>query len=89
MEKYVNAQNVLPEELVKEIQKYVNGKYVYIPQTTRKEWGCSTGIREELTTRNNDIFQKYTEGVKISQLAEIYSLSEDRIKSIIYERRME
>ena len=28
---YINAKAVLPEELIKEIQKYVNGISLYIP----------------------------------------------------------
>lgn len=28
--KYVNAQNVLPEELIKTIQEYMDGEFLYI-----------------------------------------------------------
>ncbi|WP_443659233.1 hypothetical protein [Clostridium algidicarnis] len=28
--KYVNVQTVLPDSLIKEIQKYINGEYIYI-----------------------------------------------------------
>ena len=34
--KYQNAQAILPEELVKELQNYVQGTYIYIPEISRK-----------------------------------------------------
>ena len=33
---YVNAEEVLPEDLIREIQKYVDGKVLYIPRKTVK-----------------------------------------------------
>ena len=29
--KYINANVILPEKLIEEIQKYIQGKYIYIP----------------------------------------------------------
>ncbi len=29
--KYINANMILPEKLIEEIQKYIQGKYIYIP----------------------------------------------------------
>ncbi len=29
--KYVNADVIFPEDLLKEVQKYAHGKFVYIP----------------------------------------------------------
>lgn len=38
--KYRNASHVLPDKLVKEIQKYVNGEAIYIPKPDeKKKWG--------------------------------------------------
>ena len=39
--KYINADIILPEELLKEVQKYVQGGMVYIPKPEglRKKWG--------------------------------------------------
>ena len=34
---YTNAGFVLPEALIREIQRYVNGISVYIPQVKRKK----------------------------------------------------
>jgi Mor family transcriptional regulator len=89
MKNYINAKKVLPDELVKEIQKYVNGQYLYIPQSTRQQWGQNSGIREELKNRNSDIHQRYLEGIPIHTLAEIYNLSQERIRGIIYEKQMD
>lgn len=46
MKKYVNAKNILPSELVEEIQKYIDGSHIYIPQKSRKSWGSNTGIKK-------------------------------------------
>lgn len=37
---YINGKEVLPEELLKEVQKYFRGGIMYIPDTekTRKLW---------------------------------------------------
>lgn len=86
MKKYVNARDVLPEKLIKEVQKYVKGQHIYIPQTERKKWGTDTGIREELKKRNEKIFSLYNGGKSISQLADMYHLSEERVRGIIFER---
>lgn len=39
--KYVNAMEVLPKELISEIQKYVEGNIIYIPNKSgkRTRWG--------------------------------------------------
>ncbi|NIK79515.1 Mor family transcriptional regulator [Paenibacillus castaneae] len=87
MKKYVNAKDILPEHLIKEIQKHVRGKHIYIPQTERQTWGEATGIREELNERNAEIVKKYKSGFTISQLVDLYSLSEDRVRRIIYDRQ--
>lgn len=39
--KYVNAISVLPDYLVEELQKYVQGSYIYVPSKKgqHKNWG--------------------------------------------------
>lgn len=86
MKKYVNAKDVLPEELIEEIQKYVKGRHIYIPQTERQNWGTSTGIRDEMEQRNEEIVRKYHGGIAITELSKMFNLSEERIRGIIYER---
>jgi len=87
--RYVNARDVLPESLVKEIQKYVTGQHLYIPQTERRDWGSTTGTREELRKRNREIYMKYLAGIRIPTLSEQYRLSEERIRGIVYEHQTE
>ncbi|MDF2720755.1 MAG: hypothetical protein K0Q59_430 [Paenibacillus sp.] len=84
MSKYVNARQVLPESLVKEIQKYVQGTHIYIPSTERKSWGTESGIREELEQRNMEMIVHFRNGYDISRLSELYGLSEERVKAIVY-----
>ncbi len=83
--KYEKAQEVLPEELVKMIQKYVDGKYLYIPRKNEnhKAWGENSGIRTSLKVRNNEIYKKYLSGATINALSEEYYLSEKSIRRII------
>jgi Mor family transcriptional regulator len=86
MKKYINAKDILPDRLIKEIQQYVKGQHIYIPQKERDAWGTSTGIREELEKRNAEIYCRHQEGFSIGQLAAMFNLSEERIRGIIYKR---
>lgn len=86
MKRYKNARDVLPESLIREIQKYVRGEHLYIPQTERTGWGEKSGIKDEMERRNKEIHQKYIDGIGIPELSEIYHLSEERIRGILYEK---
>lgn len=46
--KYVRIDRILPDDLVKEIQKYIQGEYVYIPSLPekRKRWGEKSKSRK-------------------------------------------
>lgn len=42
--KYRNASDILPDELLKELQKYASGETLYIPSNIeRKKWGMILG----------------------------------------------
>ncbi|MBP3577416.1 MAG: hypothetical protein J6K15_04825 [Lachnospiraceae bacterium] len=42
--KYENAKELLPETLLKEVQKYAGGKLLYIPvENETKNWGEVSG----------------------------------------------
>jgi Mor family transcriptional regulator len=84
MSKHVNAKQVLPESLVREIQKYVQGTHLYIPSAERKSWGTESGMREELDQRNMEILIQFKNGYDITKLSKLYCLSEERIKAIVY-----
>ncbi|GAV13018.1 CD3324 family protein [Paenibacillus sp. NAIST15-1] len=83
--KYVNA-DILPQELLKEVQKYTNGVMLYIPkrEEERKAWGTKSGSRKLLAFRNHEIRNRFAEGATIEQLMEHYFLSYDSIKKIVY-----
>ncbi len=87
--KYVKVKTVLPDSLVREIQKYIQGEYIYIPSQVdaRKKWGENSGYRTCIQNRNEDIRMKYTGGDKIKNLAEEFFLSVDSIKKIIYAKK--
>ncbi|SDX50196.1 CD3324 family protein [Paenibacillus sp. CF384] len=87
--KYVNADIVFPEALLKEIQKYVHGGMVYVPTPDgfRKKWGENSGIRKQLSHRNDEIRHKFSNGLSMEQLSEHYCLSYDSIKKIIYSKK--
>lgn len=87
--KYTNANKVLPEKLIVEIQKYVQGETLYIPkqETKRKKWGTLSGGRRRLNDRNAAIRSAFLNGSSIHQLAEEYYLSTDTIKKIVYSHK--
>ncbi|MGF7146273.1 Mor family transcriptional regulator [Anaerotaenia torta] len=83
--KYINAADVLPEELLKEIQGYVKGDLLYVPHGNRqKRWGEKSGSRTYYLQRNNDMKRKYKAGKSISQISEAYGLAFDTVRRIIY-----
>lgn len=86
--KYVSASEILPEYLLHEIQKYVHGRVHYVPSPEghRKKWGQISGQREYLQKRNLEIKQLFRMGHSIDQLTDIYCLSEDTIRKIVYKR---
>jgi len=84
--KYINAEVILPDNLVMEIQRYIQGKYLYIPSQpqARKKWGEKSGNRDYIKKRNEDIRNKHKDGHKINELADEFFLSIDSIKKIVY-----
>lgn len=86
--KYENAKDILPQELLKEVQKYAAGRLIYVPLGDEKRsWGEASGYRAKLQKRNYMICCKYANGMTISELAEEYFLSLDSIKKIVYCRK--
>lgn len=86
--KYENAKDVLPQELLKEVQKYAVGKLLYVPSAEEKRnWGEASGYSDKLKKRNRMICNKYANGKTISELADEYFLSLDSIKKIIYSKK--
>ena len=82
---YKNGKDILPPELLQELQKYIQGELIYIPREKckRKAWGESNGTRITIKKRNHEIYKSYKDGTSIDDLIEIYNLSEDSIRKII------
>ena len=86
--KYFNARAILPDALVKELQNYIQGGYIYVPieQEQQKRWGEVSGYRQELAQRNRQIKEEYQSGVSMECLSEKYSLSLYAVRKIIYQK---
>ena len=86
--KYINANTILPDMLVEELQEYVQAGYIYIPakDEQHKSWGELSGYRRELKKRNEIIVEKYRKGISINELAKEYYLSIYAIRKIIYQK---
>lgn len=87
--RYVNATEVLPETLIKQIQEYISGDLLYIPQSDlceKKKWGEKSGSRQYYTLRNSEIKSHYKEGKSIMELSETYGLSFETVKKIVYSK---
>ena len=85
---YMNAKDVLPETLLVQIQQYVKGCAIYIPQygDMQESWGTKTDTKNELAKRNNEIKYKKKCGATIDELMKEYNLSYDTVKSIVYRK---
>ena len=86
--KYLRIDRILPDDLVKEIQKYIQGEYVYVPvlPEKRKRWGEKSKSRDYLKVRNAKILNQYIGGQSISNLAQEFFLSDSSIKKIVYKK---
>ncbi len=86
--KYVKAIDILPDDLLKEVQKYIHGELVYIPKPKgiRKGWGECSGSRSSLNIRNAEIRESFRKGYTIDQLCDKFYLSFDRVKKIVYSK---
>lgn len=86
--KYKNASHVLPDELLKEIQKYVKGEALYIPKPEeKKKWGEGSGARQFYRERNEKIRGDYQKGMTMEALMGKYGLSVDSIRRIVYNKK--
>ena len=87
--KYENARDILPAKLLEEVQKYAEGKAIYIPRTDRcRGWGEASGYRDKLNKRNALICSRYSAGQSVMELAEEFFLSPETIKKLVYGRKV-
>ncbi|AKG34623.1 CD3324 family protein [Paenibacillus durus] len=84
--KYLKADEILPKELLKEIQRYVEGGILYIPKChgPRKKWGENSGGAAYYRARNEEIRDRFHHGISITRLSELYGLSLETIRKIVY-----
>ena len=82
---YIKAEEILPEELIRKIQEYADGVYIYITRRpgNRQPWGQETGYKAELKLRNDRIRNDYASGESVTALSRKYHLSEKSIRRIL------
>lgn len=81
---YLNAADVLPKELLKELSVYVSGQLLYVPSAKcKKAWGSKSGSKRYYEQRNDAIIDLYLKGTSIDELCERFHLSYDTIRKII------
>ena len=85
---YIKAEDILPEDLIRQIQEYADGVYIYIPRKpgTRHPWGQETTYKAELKARNDRIREEYAAGASVRILSREYHLSEKSIRRILQNR---
>ena len=84
---YIKAEDILPRELIEEIQKYVDGRNIYIPCKEKQDWGSKTDTRQFFRERNRRIFESYKQGMRSRELASSFALSEKSIQRILRDQR--
>ena len=84
--KYQNANDILPDELLRRIQEYVQGGLLYIPKKKEQRglWGARSGARQFYAERNEKIRGEYRQGTPVHALAEKYGLSPESVRRILY-----
>ena len=82
---YIKAEKILPKELIRQIQEYADGVYIYIPRKpgTRHSWGQETPYKAELKARNDRIRGDHAQGLGVMALSRKYHLSEKSIRRIL------
>ena len=86
--RYLKAEDVLPAELLAQVQRHADGVYLYIPRRAdhRQNWGSSTRYREELQQRNESIRFLNREGMTTEELADRFHLSVKTIQRVLRQK---
>ena len=86
--KYENANDILPKDLLEQVQKIAGGRLLYIPIAgDKKLWGEKTGNRFRVKMRNHEIREKFASGASTDTLSAEYFLTPETIRNIIYEKK--
>ncbi|MCL2095616.1 MAG: CD3324 family protein [Oscillospiraceae bacterium] len=85
MSSYRNAKEILPADLLEEIQRYIKGEIIYIPKRDEQKikWGTKNGSRKKYDVRNSNIKELKRNGMTIEEIAGVYYLSADSIRKIL------
>ena len=68
--KYENANDILPKDLLEQVQKIAGGRLLYIPIAgDKKLWGEKTGNRSRVKMRNHEIREKFASGASTDTLS--------------------
>lgn len=86
---YIRAVDILPPELIEQLQQYVDGAVIYIPkkEEDKRAWGERTATKKELARRNAKIYTDFQAGKSIKELAEEYFLADKSIQRIIRQEK--
>ena len=82
---YIRAEDVLPSDVLAVVWQYIDGEILYVPkkESNQKPWGSVSGTKEYYSRRNALIYADYLNGIRVSDLAKKYFLSEKSIQRII------
>ncbi len=83
---YIKAEELLPQDLIIEIQKYIQGAQIYVPRIAKQRvgWGQKNGTKQKLEVRNNKIRSLKSNGFSLEYIADQFNLSIDSIRKIVY-----
>lgn len=86
---YIRAADILPQELIEQLQQYVDGAMLYIPKKAeeKKPWGEQTATKASLARRNARIYKEFTEGKSVQILADEFFLAKKSIQRIIRQEK--
>lgn len=85
---YIRAADILPQELIEQLQEYVDGVMLYIPKKEKKKtWGEQTATKASLAKRNARIYAEFITGKSVQMLAEEYFLAKKSIQRIIRQEK--
>ncbi|MGN7478760.1 CD3324 family protein [Solibacillus silvestris] len=86
---YKKANELLPPELLKVIQEYIDGECIYIPRKKGnvRSWGSNTGAIQEMNSRNKKIYSDYLSGIDVTTLSTSYYLSVKSIQRIVRQEK--
>ncbi len=86
---YKNGKDILPPNLLKQLQNYIQGEIIYVPKKEQKRagWGENNGTRVLIERRNKEIYRLYSNGASVRELMQHFHLSEDSIRKIIVKTR--